>query len=294
MPIPKRGILNCQFKRRRTQSTHIWGDGMLALLGLAATGALMNADMAKIPIEYETVSPAETRIPVSESVRAATFDQLADKPAQPKRLRLACIVLDRFGAPGDCVPASRLPLGQKTVDWASIHDIQPDLNQLEPAAETALRRVAGQRISTARLAERPKTKNLFVIRVFEEEISPADARPAFTPSEEPLPFTELKLAKPIDGELVRLLYPALALRNSVTARVSMICRVTEKLTLLCRDPGSVVTMPNYMGPMAPALEEAFRFSTYQLASTLSFAPDSVSGQAIAGKDVRFAIRWLMP
>lgn len=270
---------------------------MLILLGLMAVpmevDAPLKGGMDKVPVEYDTVDSTEIRIAVSDSVRAATWDMLTIKPARPVHVRMACIVLDRYGAPGACVPASQVPPGQDTIDWPSIVDDDRQAGRSGNPSEAELHRVAGLRISAARTSERPATKNLFVIRFFEEVVSPTDARPPFAPGDA-LTMQDVVLARPIDRALMQVLYPAVAMRYSVNARVTMTCRIEPSLKLLCRDPGAIVTEPGDIGTLTPTLIKDLRFSTYQLASTIALAPKGRDGQDIVGKDVKFSIRWQLP
>lgn len=265
---------------------------MITLLGLAVA-ASMGGDFSNVPVEYETVGPADTLVSISDSVRAATWDGLSSKPSEPVQVRLACIVFVASGAPGACVPASLLPVGQKTVDWPAIRNGNDVADRSANWGDVEMRRTSALRIDAARIHPQPVGKGMFVIRVFEEIISPADARPAFVPGEA-LTMQDVTLAKPLDGSLLQALYPVLAMRYSVTARVTVICKIEESLRILCRDLGKIQSDPSEIGEWTPELMHSLQFSTYQLASTLKFEKKDKNGNDISGRNIKVSIVWKIP
>lgn len=257
---------------------------MIGLIGLAASTANFNPE--NVPVERSVVTAAEYRVPPGDSVRASTWDEISSKPSQPIPVRVACIVMLEFGVPGACIPASRLPAGT-TVNWAAVRDAYeraPDSRE----AQDELIRTAEKRLSVSRL----KPANGWAVRIFEEVISPADARPTFEPGEA-FTLRDVIMTKPLDGKLVKALYPVAPLRNGAAARVSLTCKIEQDFRLLCRDPGVVK-----IGPPSEAgnaqFAEAFRLATYQLASTISLQPKSYSGQDVVGRNLTIAINWLLP
>jgi len=119
---------------------------LLGLMIAASTGASVNDDMV-IPVDYDVVRWSEARVPVSDSVRATTWDDLAVKPAQPVQLHLACIVFVPSGAPGGCIPASFIKPGQKMVDWPKVFAAAE-----RATVDTELLKAATRRIGAARVA----------------------------------------------------------------------------------------------------------------------------------------------
>lgn len=91
----------------------------------AAVGAPFGSvDLNNVPVEYQTAAPADLRVPISDSVRAATWDSLSTKPTAPVRVRLACIVWNVSGAPGACVPADLLPKDKRRQIGLNFDDIR--------------------------------------------------------------------------------------------------------------------------------------------------------------------------
>ncbi|MGQ3101419.1 MAG: hypothetical protein ACT6Q5_08835 [Sphingopyxis solisilvae] len=269
---------------------------MLAFFVLLAAATEPVSDdngMNAIPIDYATVGPAEVEIPVSASVRADTWDGLVAKPSEPRRIRVACITIAKFGVPGACIPASFVKPGQKTFDWAAARDAYEKARQSDDASETALILAAARRMSALRISPRPNNKSMFAIRIFEETISPTDARPPYTHGES-LGTRQVTMTRPPDGRLMGMLYPAAAMRYSVEARVRMTCRIEADFSLLCRDPGQITLQPADVGDRTAALTEDFRISTYQLASTMRFGPKTIDGRNAAGQDLSITIRWELP
>lgn len=248
-------------------------------------------------IEYGEVTTAEVRLPISDSVRAATWRELEYKPDRPTTVRLACIVFWFNGAPGACVSAARLPLGKKTIDWVRARQEEVEAEKTEDPAALALRRTAERRISTLRMPapfdlQGDNKFSYYSIRFFDETISSTDARPAFKENET-LSLGDVTMAKPLDADLLPDLFPAIALRYDVTARVVIRCRIEKTLRLLCRDPGTVDMQPGNVD-LIDEISEAFRLVTYQIASTIQLQPKDKDGRNVAGRDLKIALRWTLP
>lgn len=249
-------------------------------------------DPHAVPVEYGVVGPADFALPTGESVRAATWDELAVRPDRPVTLRLACPVMIISGAPGTCVDAALVPPGQKTLDWERIRSLDDANMQAAGAADRALRLAANLRINAALLTARPASKEMFVVKFFEEVISPADARPPFLDADAPL-ITGL-VRKPVDSAVLINLYPTLAVRYAVAARVSMICRITDALRLLCRDPGTVEFAADPPVEVRGAIAYSLRHATYQYASVIRFEAKNKDGEDVAGRAFRVSLRWEIP
>lgn len=269
---------------------------MTIMLGLiaAASGVASGQDEMNVPVGYEVVQPVDVRVPISDSVRAATWDDLTIQLEQPVHIRLACIVLVPSGDPGNCVPASLVPLGQKTVAWDKIMVAAQKASGSANPTEAALFKVAARRLSALRLVA-GDSKTLFSVRFFEEVIAPTDARPTMAISSKPdLTTRDVAFSEPLDANLLGALYPAIALRYSVNAQVRVTCKIEPDLKLLCRDPGIIVSSPSEVPGYTDQLMEDLRFSTYQLASTIKLEPRSVDDGDVAGRNFRFVVRWSMP
>lgn len=269
---------------------------MTIILGLlvAVSGGASATEEMNIPVDYRVAAPADVRIPISASVRAVTWDELTAQPDKPAHIRLACIVFVPSGAPGNCVPASLVPPGQKIVAWDKIMDAGQAASHAANAADIALFDVAARRVKAIRLLP-GDGEALFSVRFFDEIIAPADARPPFSvSSEQDLTTRDVVFATPLDGNLLAALYPSIAMRYSVNAQVRVTCKIEADLQLLCRDPGAIAASPNTIPGYTAQLMEALRFSTYQLASTIRLAPKSADGRDVAGRNLRFVVRWSMP
>lgn len=269
---------------------------MTITLGLiAAVSSLASANNeSNIPVSYEVVRPADVRVPISDSVRAATWDDLTIQPEQPVNIRLACIVFVPSGAPGNCVPALLVPPGQKTVDWGKVLDAGQQDGQFASPTDAALFEVARRRVNAIRLVP-SDGRVVFSVRFFDEVIGPADARPPLAITfDKDLTTRDVVFAEPLDGSLLQALYPPIAMRYSVNADVSVTCKIEPSLKLLCRDPGVIVSNPSEVPGYTDKLMENLRFSTYQLASTIKLKPRSADGREVAGRHFRFVVRWSTP
>ena len=175
---------------------------MWALLGLLAS---TNTSLAQVAINTDVAKEANFRVPVSDSVRAATWDMMTFKPAHAITVRVACIVMVPHGTPGACVSASRLTSGQTVADWRKLRE-EEDADQSRSPTDVELLGIVTARLGAARLPAKRDAKDMFAIQLFEETISPADARPAFVPGEA-LTLSEVTLAAPLDSNLVQALFP---------------------------------------------------------------------------------------
>lgn len=277
---------------------------LAAILGLMVAAqspaiVLKGPEEEPLPVDHATVPAAEYRVPVSDSVRAWTWDELAEKPVRPIAVRMACAVWAQ-GQAGACVDAALLPPEQKTVDWLKIVELAEAADRSAGAAARQLREVAATRIAAALIASRDEdmspdsrlSRKGMAVRVFEEVISPADARPPFAPGAAP-PIEDAIMAKPVDGGLLRDLYPVVATVSRVSARVSITCRITEALRLLCRDPGTITFAAEPLADARGLIADALRNATYQLASTIGFEAKNSDGEAVAGRDYVLGVRWEM-
>lgn len=265
---------------------------ILALLAGIVDPLAMANGMDAVPVEQQTLQSTDLAVPVSDSVRAATWDDLSVKPSEPVHIRVACIVAAAFGVPGSCVPASDIASDSKTIDWAKARDYNDRWARTANPADVALLRIATERLQTARVPAQAVRKSLFVVRFFDEVISPSDARSPFV-EKETLTMNDITLAKPIDPDVLRRLYPVLALRADVAGRVRMTCDIQNNLTLLCRDQGIIEVSRTDENNMIE-MRRAFRFSTYQFVSTFQLMPNDRNGNSVVGRQLKFAIAWQLP
>jgi hypothetical protein len=267
---------------------------MLGLIA-AVSGVPAPADeQMMLSVTYAVVQPTDLRVPISDSVRAATWDDLKVALDRPVPVRLACIIFVPSGGPGNCVPASLVPPGQKRIDWDKILEASDKAGRSASRDEAALFKVAARRVKTLRLFPGDQS-TMFSIRFFEEVVAPADARPPFAAAPQPALTTgKVRFGEPLDGQLVQMLYPAIAMRYSVSAQVRVTCDVGADLKLLCRDRGTVIPNPAEVPGYTEQLMEDLRFSTYQLASTIKLQPKTNDGQDVAGQQFVFAVRWALP
>ena len=261
---------------------------MLAFLALLL--AAKDIELEQMAADTRPIAQDEVLVPVSDSVRAATWDELAVKPSVPKHVRVACIILAQNGAPGACVDASRLQPGQTSIDWIKAREDQSAADADDPAG-AELRALVNKRLTPMRLRQIGSDRT-FVVRIFEETVGPADARPPFVPGTS-LTFGQVTLAEPLDGSLIEALYPVDAIRNGVQARVRIACRIQPNLALLCRDPGTIATSSG-SGNDSPDIVRSLRFATYQLASTIRLKPKANDGSDVVGRDLQIGLSWQMP
>lgn len=190
--------------------------------------------------------------------------------------------------------ASLVPPGQERVDWGKTLEADDKAERSARPADAELFRAAARRVKALRLFPGDRS-TLFSVRFFEEVIAPTDARPRFAAAPEPaLAMGDVTFAEPLDGSLLQALYPAIAMRYSINARVRMTCTIGSDLKLLCRDRGTIVYDPADIPEYAAQLIGDLRFSTYQLASTIKLEPKTADGRDIAGRQFTFAVHWAVP
>ncbi|GMM60900.1 hypothetical protein [Novosphingobium pituita] len=257
-------------------------------------GAIVPAkfDLHNVPVEYGVVSSIDVRVPVSASVRAATWDALTNKPSASSHVRLACIVWTHSGAVGACVAASLVPAGQATIDWGQLRAADKAAERSAKSVAASLNYVAAQRIHTALLTARRDSPIIFVVRFFDEVVAPADAREPFSPGETVM-LRDVTLKRPLDGTLLADLYPNIAVRKTIKAHITVSCLIEPSLELLCRDPGSIQLNPAEIGSDTDEVVKDFRFSAYQLVSTLQPEALDKAGHSVVGKLLRVTVAFSM-
>ncbi|WP_143146678.1 hypothetical protein [Novosphingobium sp. NDB2Meth1] len=254
------------------------------LLVLAAGASLAKFDA--VPVIAKPVTDKDVLVPLSDSVKAATWDALREPPRGPVEFRLACIVFQPFGAPGRCVDAALLDPRKRQVDWRALTEAA---DRALTAGPSALLDIAQTRVSVLRLKPPADRKPHFEVRLFRVVVSPQDAMPAYAPGPA-LTSADFTFATPINGALLTANYPTRALRSDVTARVKLTCLVQPTRKLLCRDPGEIVTA----GFSDAGIVNEFRLASYQIASTFELAPQDKRGEDIRGKSLTFTLNWQIP
>lgn len=266
---------------------------MLPILAMLLASSAVPDSMVAVPVSHGTIQSADMAIPVSDSVRAATWDSMAVKPDKPVHFRVACIVIGSFGLPGACVPASSVDENGKTINWAKARDDYDQWERTADPKDVALLRVVTERLNAARAPKSRIAKSLFAIQFFDEVVSPEDARAPYALGDA-LAFSDIKLTKPIDGALLSWLYPTAALRNGVSAQVLLVCDIQPNLKLLCRDQGRINLAGTGAIPDSDRAIHDFRFATYQFASTLQLEPMSLKGDSVAGRQLKLYMSWKLP
>lgn len=254
------------------------------LLALAAGASFAKFDA--VPVIAKPVTDKDVLVPLSDSVKAATWDTLRDPPRQPVEFRLACIVFLPGGAPGRCVDAALLNPRKRQVDWRALTEAA---DRALTAGPSALLDIAQTRVTTLRLKPPSDRKPHFEVRLFRVVVSPQDAMPAYMAGPA-LTAADFTFATPINGALLTANYPTRALRSDVTAKVKLTCLVQPTRKLLCRDPGEIVTA----GFSDAGIVNEFRLASYQIASTFELAPQDKRGEDIRGKSLTFTINWQIP
>lgn len=254
------------------------------LLVLAAGASLAKFDA--VPVIAKPVTDKDVLVPLSDSVKAATWDALREPPRGPVEFRLACIVFQPFGAPGRCVDAALLDPRKRQVDWRALTEAA---DRALTAGPSALLDIAQTRVSALRLKPPADRKPHFEVRLFRVVVSPQDAMPAYVPGPA-LTSADFTFATPINGALLTAHYPTRALRSEITARVKLTCLVQPSRKLLCRDPGEIVTA----GFSDAGIVNEFRLASYQIASTFELAPQDKRGEDIRGKSLTFTLNWQIP
>jgi hypothetical protein len=241
------------------------------------------------------VRPSDIRIPVGDSLRAATWENLPVKPTAPRHVGLACLVLANEGTPLSCLPATAKLKAATLAQWNALFDAYTAASPGAADPERTLIDIATLRVLNTRL--RPegggKGKTSWKLMIFDETFSPTDARP-HPPPGEALTMSAVTLDKPFDPNILEALYPMIAQRYQMAARVTITCHIEPALTLLCREPGKIDAEQGQSNENAEVIYTALVFASYQAASTIRLAPKAKDGSDVAGKDLTMAFRWSMP
>lgn len=267
---------------------------LLLGLTLAMSAASPPTRSIHVPVDYETVSPSDYVVPVGDSVLAATWDALVVKPTEPVKMQMACLMVAHSGVPVNCVPASQIPTGQKTVDWAIVGNPNATPDPTVSEQERNKIAVAASRLRSTRIAS-VDDQGMFTIRLFEVTLSPTDERAPFTSAgENALNSESVEFAVPLDPKLLSDLYPPAAMLWGAPVRVNMLCNIKQDLGLLCRDTGKLEYTRVYSNRDEARMIEDVRLATYQLASTMRLKPKDMNGQDVAGRDYEFSVFWQLP
>lgn len=268
----------------------------MLILGLAFAMAAASPPTKSlhVPVDYENVSPNDYVIPVGASVLAATWDVLEVKPTEPVKVQMACLMVARSGVPVNCIPASQIPTGQKTVDWAIVGNPNASPGQGGNEHELNMISVAASRLRSTRIAS-VEDQGMFMVRFFEVTLSPTDKRAPFTMAGDiPLDSQSVEFEQPLDTNLLMDLYPPAAMIWGAPVRVRIRCNITQDLGLLCRDPGEFEYNRADSNRSEAGMIEDLRLATYQLASTMRLKPKDIDGRDVTGRDYAFSVFWQLP
>ena len=100
------------------------------------------------------------------------------------------------------------------------------------------------------------------------------------------------IAKPTGPDLVTL-YPAQALKQRVTARVTMTCRIDSVGRLQLCQAGDVAVTGEGL-PVGPNADIGFKAATLHLSSLFRMAPRTRDGVSTAGATIRIPVRYTLP
>lgn len=260
---------------------------MPILLALLAAGAIRADETLPTPMLADEKSIA---LPVSAAVKSATIKELSTPIARPVRFTLLCSVLIARGRPLNCIQAEDPLPG--TWDAFENKAFALALRQSGPTADPVLK-VALDRIHEMRVHVPPgQASSGKTLMTFVETGSPDDAIPDPAPAET-LSQRDVVIERGADGEMLANLYPEIAIRNGILAKVVVTCRVIENRHLICRD-GSVSTVNRHGDPVTNGMGRDFRLASYQVVSTIVLGPKTKDGRDAVGRDVTMAINWSLP
>ncbi len=266
----------------------------LLLLAADPAPASTAADAVKIggPVK---VGKSDIILPVGDSLRAAAWENLIEKPTAPRHVGLACLVIANEGTPVSCVPATPKLKAANIGQWNALVDAYSASAPPTPTPERSLNEIATLRVLNSRV--RPergsKGKTNWKVMIFDEVFAPTDARP-HPPAGEALPMSAVTLTKSFDPDILRMLYPLAAERYRVAARVTITCHIEPTLTLLCREPGKIEAEQGEAGEGAAMIYTSLVLASYQAASTIRLAPKAKDGSDVVGKDLTMSFRWALP
>ena len=266
---------------------------VLAGRARAAAGPWRRGAVSSSPSK---VKDSDIIIPVGDSLRAATWENLPEKPTAARHVALACLVMANEGTPISCLPATPKLKAANLAAWNAEFDAYAATAPATPTptpertqTDIAMLRVVNIRLKPERSGKGKNWKTM----IFDEVFAPTDARER-PPAGEALTMGAVTLEKPFDPDVLRLLYPIIAQRYQVSARVTITCHIEPALTLLCRKPGKIDAEQGQPPANPQGIYAALVFASYQAASTIRLAPTAKAGRPVAGKDLTLAFRWAMP
>jgi hypothetical protein len=268
----------------------------LVLMLLAAKPAPASVAGSEIKIAGpEKIKPSDITLPLGDSLRAVTWENLPEKPTAPRHVALACLVMADEGTPISCVPAAPKLKAANVAEWNALFDAYNNAATTPVTAERSLTDIATLRVLNTRL--RPerggKGKTSWKLMIFDEVFAPTDERP-HPPAGEALTMGAVTLTKEFDPEILRELYPMVAQRYQMAARVTITCHIEPTLTLLCREPGRIDAEQGQPPANPEGIYTALVFASYQAASTIRLAPKAKDGRDVVGKDLTLSFRWALP
>src|SRR3954454_10315159 len=124
----------------------------LFLLLLAAKPAPASAPGSEIKgAGPEKVKASDILLPLGESLRAATWENLLEKPAAPRHVGLVCLVMADEGTPVSCLPATAKLKAANLAEWNALFDADAAAALTAPAGERNLIEIAMLRVLNTRL-----------------------------------------------------------------------------------------------------------------------------------------------
>src|SRR4051794_24807558 len=111
----------------------------LVLMLLAAKPAPPSAPGSDVKVAGpEKVRASDIILPVGDSLRAVTWENLPEKPSAPRHVALACLVMANEGTPISCLPATPKLKVANIAQWNALFDADVAAAATMPAAERSL------------------------------------------------------------------------------------------------------------------------------------------------------------
>lgn len=250
-----------------------------ALLMLQASFALAFAP--PVPLV-----PGMTETSPTAAVRALTVSELDKLPSAPATHTLQCWVQG-----GGELHMCALADDGGTSDFAVLH--QRNIATLDKAKADPTLAAAMARMPFYRVRLSSKSNKELASVLVQEKISAADQ----APQEAPIGTIEKDGVEldPKPMSIVAGLYPDLARRIGLEARVTATCRVLSDRSLLCRDPIVEITNPNprMTQQSIDRYERVFAVSTLKAFAAMRAQKKTKLGEESRGRDVPLAINWTL-
>lgn len=230
--------------------------------------------------------PGITETSPTAAVRALTVAEITKLPSAPAIHTLQCWVQG-----GGELHMCALADDGGTTDFAVLHQrnlATIDKAKADPILAAALARMPFYRV---RLSSKSKTELATVL--VQEKVSAADQAPRDAPIGT-IPKDGVEL-EPKPMSIVAGLYPDVARRTELEARVTAMCRVLSDRSLLCREPIVELTNPNpKIGQQSvDRYKRSFAHSTLKAFAAMRAKPKTKLGEGSVGREVPIAINWTL-